>query len=204
MIACAFIQIVDHSSFPILSFLISSIQPHSDLLACSRRFGAVPWPVTFPFSISAAHSAAPTVFVKAKRIDAIGTSSSSTVATPKLERISMTSDTHSRESRTWHKPSICGLVLFNMLLPLSAIPLFQLEVPRVCCRSRPSALENDKNHSADNGYKVQRQVHEVSNQGCGRELGKRFLDQLPKLCDRITSSLDLSPARDKICGVLRD
>lgn len=62
------------------------LQRHSAFLACSFNSGAVPSFVTFPFSISAAHSAAPTVFVNANRILAIGTSSSRTAATPKLIR----------------------------------------------------------------------------------------------------------------------
>ena len=57
---------------------------HSAFLACSLNPGAVPSFVTFPFSISAAHSAAPTVFVNANRMLATGTNSSRTAATPKL------------------------------------------------------------------------------------------------------------------------
>lgn len=57
---------------------------HSALRACSLKPGAVPSFVTFPFSISAAHSAAPTVFVNANRMLATGTNSSRTAATPKL------------------------------------------------------------------------------------------------------------------------
>ena len=56
-------------------------------LACSFKPGAVPSLVTFPFSISAAQSAAPTVFVKANRMLATGTNSSKTAATPKLQHI---------------------------------------------------------------------------------------------------------------------
>ena len=62
----------------------SILQCHSAFLACSFNPGAVPSFVTFPFSISAAHSAAPTVFVNANNILATGTNSSKTAATPKL------------------------------------------------------------------------------------------------------------------------
>ena len=63
-----------------------SYPSHSAFLACSLRFGAVPSAVTLPFSISAAHSAAPTVLVKANKIEAIGTNSRRTAAIPKLIR----------------------------------------------------------------------------------------------------------------------
>ena len=58
---------------------------HSAFLACSFNPGAVPSFVTLPFSMSAAHKAAPTVFVNANNILARGTISSKTAATPKLE-----------------------------------------------------------------------------------------------------------------------
>ena len=57
---------------------------YSAFFTCSLSFGAVPSAVTLPFSISAAQSAAPAVFVKENRIDARGTSSSRTAVTPKL------------------------------------------------------------------------------------------------------------------------
>ena len=60
------------------------LRNYSAFLACSLKPGAVPSFVTFPFSISAAHSAAPTVFVNANRILATGTNSSNTTAIPKL------------------------------------------------------------------------------------------------------------------------
>ena len=60
------------------------LRDYSAFLACSLKPGAVPSFVTFPFSISAAHSAAPTVFVNANRILATGTNSSNTAAIPKL------------------------------------------------------------------------------------------------------------------------
>ena len=60
---------------------------YSAFFACSLKRGAVPSLVTLPFSMSAAHSAAPTVFVKAKKMDAIGISSSKTAAIPKLSKV---------------------------------------------------------------------------------------------------------------------
>lgn len=60
------------------------LRNYSAFLACSLKPGAVPSFVTFPFSISAAQSAAPTVFVNANRMLATGTNSSNTAAIPKL------------------------------------------------------------------------------------------------------------------------
>lgn len=72
------------ASCRLLSHHTPTLLCHSAFLACSFSPGAVPSVVTFPFSISAAHRAAPTVFVNANRILAIGTNSSRTAATPKL------------------------------------------------------------------------------------------------------------------------
>ena len=57
---------------------------YSALFAFSRNSGEVPSSVTCPFSMSAAHKAAPTVFVNEKRMEATGISSRRTVAIPKL------------------------------------------------------------------------------------------------------------------------
>lgn len=65
---------------------------YSAFLACSRSLGDVPCSLTSPFSISAAQSAAPAVFVKAKKMEATGTSSSKTAAIPKLWSISTSSE----------------------------------------------------------------------------------------------------------------
>lgn len=63
----------------------NKIQPsYSAFFACSLSLGAVPSFVICSFSMSAAHNAAPTVLVKAKKMDANGTSSSKTAATPNL------------------------------------------------------------------------------------------------------------------------
>lgn len=82
---------MNHAMHAITIFLSPHLPPptlfisiHSAFFACSLKFGAVPSLFTFPFSRSTAHRAAPTVFVKAKKIEASGTSSSKTVAMPKL------------------------------------------------------------------------------------------------------------------------
>lgn len=54
---------------------------YSAFLACSRNCGAVPE----PFSMSAAQRAAPHVFVKEKKMPTMGTISSRTLVTPKLQ-----------------------------------------------------------------------------------------------------------------------
>lgn len=78
---CLGCEDVSHYSY---AYVCNHPNHYSALFAFSLRFGAVPCPVTSPFSMSAAHNAAPTVFVNAKIIDATGTSSSNTAATPKL------------------------------------------------------------------------------------------------------------------------
>ena len=80
--SCHLLRPPSKSSSALAPILI--LQTYSAFLACSLKPGAVPSFVTFPFSISAAHSAAPTVFVNANRILATGTISSNTAAIPKL------------------------------------------------------------------------------------------------------------------------
>ena len=57
---------------------------HSAFLACSRSFGAVVDALVCCFSMSAAQSAAPTVFVNVKIRDTIGIISNTKAATPNL------------------------------------------------------------------------------------------------------------------------
>jgi hypothetical protein len=49
----------------------------------------LPSPLWTPCSMSAAHRAAPTVFVKEKKMPAMGTSSRRTAGIPKLEAVSV-------------------------------------------------------------------------------------------------------------------
>ena len=69
-----------------------------------RRLGAVvlPSPLWTPCSMSAAQRAAPTVFVKEKKMPAIGTSSRRTAGTPKLKNVSTMSPYIIIGLLTWH------------------------------------------------------------------------------------------------------
>lgn len=182
-------------------FPSSVICAHSAFLACSLSFGAVPSSVTLPFSISAAHSAAPTVFVKAKRIEATGTSSSRTAATPKLNNVSTCSSLGGSLTKVQVIPCIRSLVLIDVLLLLTCIPLLQLKIPCMTRRPCPLSLQDHKHHCAHHRNKVQWQIHEIPDNRRGGELLERRLRQLPQLPHDTASTLHLPSLGDELCGV---
>jgi len=179
--------------------LFSLTDAHSAFLACSFNFGAVPSSVTLPFSISAAHNAAPTVFVKANRMEASGTNSSRTAATPKLCIISRRPKYRMMIELI---PGIGSLVLINVLLLLRGIPLLQLKISRMTRRPCPLSLQDHKHNGPHHWNEIQRQVHEIPDNRRGRKLLKWLLRQLSQFAHRTASTLDLPSLRDEICSVL--
>ena len=141
------------------SHLQSSLKPHSALLACSLNPGAVPSAVTFPFSMSAAHKAAPTVFVNANKILATGTNSSRTEAIPKLTHPYQRAYRFLRfryGATDGDLPSVRRFVLLDMLLFLRIVPLLQLKIPRMSRRPGAPPLQHHKHDRPNNWYEVQR------------------------------------------------
>jgi hypothetical protein len=100
-------------------------------------------------------------------------------------------------------PSIGGLAALDELLLLLLLHLLELEVPRMRCWAELAALQNDKQNSANDRNEVQRKVHEVSDDGRGRELGEWLRYQFTELCDRVASRLDLSFVGDQRRHVTR-
>ena len=98
-------------------------------------------------------------------------------------------------------PCIGSLVLIDMLLLLSTIPLLQLEVPRVCRWSRPLTLQYHKHDSAHYGDEVKRQIHQVSDQGIRCEFLERRLRQFAQLPHDTATTLNLPAFRDEICSI---
>lgn len=122
--------------------------------------------------MSAAHSAAPTVFVNAKKMDAKGTSSRRTAATPNLmDDKLIVSNLHTMEN----VPSIGAAVLLNVLLLLALVPLLELEIPCMCRWPGPLPLKQHKDDSPYHGDEVERQVHEVADEGLRGKLDQGFL-----------------------------
>ena len=60
-----------------------------------------------------------------------------------------------------------------------------------------AALENDEQHSSNNRDEVQRQVHEVADNGCWGELGEGLGDKLAQLRNGVASRLDLALVLDQ-------
>ena len=83
-----------------------------------------------------------------------------------------------------------------MLLLLSIIPLLQLEVPRMCRWTRPPTLQYHEHDSANYGDEVERQIHQVPDQGIRGEFLKGRLRQFAQLPHNTATTLDLPAFRD--------
>lgn len=59
-------------------------------------------------------------------------------------------------------------------------------------RTSALALEKDEHDSTDNRDEVERQVHDISDDGAGSELGEGLLDELAQTTDSITATTDLA------------
>ena len=62
-------------------------------------------------------------------------------------------------------------------------------------------LQKDEDHRADYGNEVERQVHEVPDDGFGAEFVEGTLENLAQLLHRITARFDLAPLADHIGGI---
>ena len=89
-----------------------------------------------------------------------------------------------------------------MFLFLGIVPLLQLEVPRMCRWTCPPTLQYYEHDSAHYWDEVERQIHQVPDQGIGGEFLKRRLRQFAQLPHDTATTLNLPAFRDKICSVL--
>lgn len=137
--------------------------------------------------MSAAQRAAPTVFVKVKKIPATGISSRRTAGMPKLAFVRAATNQH-----LVYSPSICSLALLDELLLLLLLHLLELEVPSMRGWAELASLKHDKNERANNRDGSDGQVHEIPDDGLGSELCKGGADKLAQLCDGVASRFDLA------------
>ena len=135
---------------------------HWAFLAASLRLGAVD---AF-FSMSAAHKAAPTVFVNAKTRLAKGIISKRNATIPKLKKVNFMSRSFTEDLR-----SVSATVLFYVRVLLTSRPLLQLKVPSVSGRTVTFPLKDDKNRCANDRDEVEWKVEEVSDYRIGCESG---------------------------------
>lgn len=59
-------------------------------------------------------------------------------------------------------------------------------------RAGALALKKDEHDSTDDGDEVERQVHDVSDDGAGSELGEGLLDEFAQTADSIAAATDLA------------
>lgn len=149
--------------------------------------------------MSAAHSAAPTVFVNEKSMPAMGTISRRTAGTPKLCMSAIAAICISSETI----PGVSSLATFHELILLLLVHLLELEVPCVRCRSEPASLQDHEEDSTHNRDKVQREVHEVADDSARCKLRERLGRELTQLCDWVTARLDGTLLRDQSGHVAR-
>lgn len=83
-------------------------------------------------------------------------------------------------------------------------PALELEVPSVHALATVATLDENERGSAYNRDEVQRQVHDVTDDGIGREFGERAADKLAQTSHGITARLELTAFLDDLGGVLGD
>ena len=71
-------------------------------------------------------------------------------------------------------------------------------------RTGALALEEDEHDCTNNGDEVERQVHDVSDDGAGCELGERLLNEFTKTTNGITTTADLALLGDELSLALSD
>ena len=72
-----------------------------------------------------------------------------------------------------------------MLLLLRLTHALELIIPRLRIWTEPLTLQQNEQNRTHDGYEVERQEHEVADDGVGRELRKRFAGQLPESADEV-------------------
>jgi hypothetical protein len=97
-----------------------------------------------------------------------------------------------QEGSNSSEAGVCALSLLNPLLLFSLAHTLELEVSGVSSRSGALALEQDEHDGTDDGNEVERQVHDVSDDGAGSELCEWLRDEFTKTANGITAATDLA------------
>jgi len=84
-------------------------------------------------------------------------------------------DNHWRQLawEAFYIPGICPTVLIRPLLPFLRRPSLKLKISFMRNRSISLSLQDDEQYRADDWYEVERQIHEVADDGCRSKLRKR-------------------------------
>jgi hypothetical protein len=93
-------------------------------------------------------------------------------------------------------------MLLHEVLPLTLTHLFQLEIASMGLGPEATALHDDEENGTHNGNEVKREIHEVANDSCGCELGKRSFNEFAQSCNGVAPGLHLAAFRDYIGHVL--
>lgn len=86
-----------------------------------------------------------------------------------------------------NEPGVCGSALLYEVIPLALLHLLELEVSRMRRRAEFTALQDDEQDRPDDGDKVQREVHEVADDGRRGKLGEWLRHKLAQLCYWVTA-----------------
>ena len=87
--------------------------------------------------------------------------------------------------------------LVNKRLLLRSTHTLELKIPRMGIRPKLPALQNHKQHGANNGDKVQRKIHQVPQNRLRTKPRKRLPNQLAQPRNRIIPALQLAPRANK-------
>lgn len=109
-----------------------------------------------------------------------------------------------QQSRNSTKARVCALSLLNPLVLTGLVHSLELEVSGVSSGPSALALEEDEHDGTDDGDEVERQVHDVSDDGTGCELCEWLLDEFAETANGITTTTDLALLGDELSLALSD
>ena len=130
---------------------------------------------------------------------AMGTISRRTAGTPKLLEVR---EEGYRGYRVY-VPGIGSLAALYKLLLFFLVHLLELKVACVSCRTKSATLQDHKENGSHDRDEVEREIHEVADDGAGCELCKWLCRKLAQLRDWVTSGLDGALLRDQSGHVAR-
>lgn len=97
-----------------------------------------------------------------------------------------------QQSSNGTEAGVCSLPLLDPFFLTSLAHTLELEVSGVSSWASTLALKKDEHDSTNNRDEVERQVHDISDDGAGSELGKRLLDEFAQTADSVSAATDLA------------
>ena len=97
-----------------------------------------------------------------------------------------------QQSSNGSEASVCALSLLDPLLLTSLVHTLELEVSGVSSGTCALALEQDEHDGTNDRNEVERQVHDVSDDGAGSEFCEWLGDEFTKTANSIAAATDLA------------